>query len=254
MEVALDLLDLTAIQLAVCVAVIFFAGMVRGFSGFALSALVMASLAIMIPPVELIVVCWFLELSASALMVRGGIKEADMTVVIGLVIGSAIGSPIGLYLTNTLPVETSKAVALVLILVLAATQLLRLRPTFLATTPGLYASGLLAGVAGGLASVSGMIVALYVLARDAPARTMRASLVMFLFIGSLVSAGYLYSYGMFTDAAIARGLILVVPCMIGVIVGKALFLPRLEGYYKPFCLALLMFLASVGLVRLAVGA
>lgn len=253
METITDLVDLTATQFSICVAVTFVAGMVRGFSGFALSALVMASLAIMIPPVELIAVCWFLEISASLLMVRGGFKEADMKVVFGLVIGSAVGSPIGLYLTNTLPVETSKAIALVVILILAATQLLKLRPTFLATTPGLYLSGLLAGIATGLASVGGMIVALYVLARDSPARIMRGSLVMFLFIGSMISFIYLYFYGMMISAVIARGLILALPCMIGVITGKMLFRPSLEGYYKPFCLVLLMFLATMGLVRLAAG-
>ena len=254
MEAILDLVDLTATQFWICVVVIFLAGMVRGFSGFALSALVMASLALMIPPVELIAVCWFLEMSASILMVRGGFREADMKVVFGLVIGSAVGSPVGLYLTNTLPVETSKAIALIVVLVLAAAQLLKLRPAFLATTPGLYLSGLLAGIATGLASVGGMIVALYVLARDAPARMMRASLVMFLFVGSLISFVYLSLYGMMISAVVARGLIFAAPCMIGVLAGKALFMPRLEGYYKPFCLALLIFLAAIGLVRLAAGA
>jgi len=253
MEAFLDLVDLTATQFSICVVVVFLAGMVRGFSGFALSALVMASLAIMIPPVELIAVCWFLEMSASLLMVRGGFKEADMKVVFGLVIGSAVGSPMGLYLTNTLPVATSKAIALIVVLILAAAQLLKLRPAFLATTPGLYFSGLLAGIATGLASVGGMIVALYVLARDAPARMMRASLVMFLFIGSMISFIYLYLYGMMISAVVARGLILALPCMAGVIAGKALFMPRLEGYYKPFCLVLLVFLAAIGLVRLAAG-
>lgn len=49
---------------------VFAAGMVRGFAGFALSALVMASIALIIPPVELIAVCWVLEMSASLLLVR----------------------------------------------------------------------------------------------------------------------------------------------------------------------------------------
>ncbi|MDD9909621.1 MAG: sulfite exporter TauE/SafE family protein [Ahrensia sp.] len=253
MENLLAWVDLTPVQFWICAGVIFLAGVVRGFSGFALSALVMASLAIMIPPIELIAVCWFLELSASAIMVRGGFREADMKVVAGLIIGSALGSPIGLYLTTTLPVETSKAVALLLILVLAATQLLKLRPKFLATGPGLYASGLMAGIASGLASVGGMIVALYVLARDAPARIMRASLVMFLFASSVMSFIFLYYYGMMVSVAALRGLVFAVPCMLGVLAGQALFMPRLEGYYRPFCLALLMFLAALGLVRLGMG-
>lgn len=254
MDTLLALTHLTATEFAICTVAVFAAGMVRGFAGFALSALVMASLVIIIPPVELIAICWFLEMSASLLMVRGGFREADLKVVFGLFLGSAIGSPIGLYFTKTLPLETSKRVALILVLALSVAQLLKVRPAFLATTPGLYLSGLTAGIATGLASVGGMIVALYVLARNAPARTMRASLVMFLFAGSLTSFFYLYLYGMMGSQNIVRGLVLAVPCMLGVMVGQRMFRPNWEPYYKPFCLGLLMVLAASGLVRMGVGA
>ncbi len=249
----LDTAGLTGTEFAICVMVIFVAGMVRGFSGFALSALVMASLVLFIPPIELIVICWFLEMSASLLMVRGGVKQANWKVVIGLVVGSAIGGPIGLYLTNTLPVETSKAIALIVILALAFLQLLKVRATFLATNSGLYAAGILAGTVSGLASVGGMVVALYVLARDAPPPVMRASLVLFLFGSSLSSLIYLYLYGMLTPRAVTRGLAWIPFCMAGVLAGQALFRPRLQPYYRPFCLGLLIFLAAIGLMRMAIA-
>ena len=95
---------------------------------------------------------------------RDGVRQWDRAVVTGLVVGSGLGLPIGLYLTNTLPIETSKAIALGVILTLAALQLLKVRAAFLATKPGVYLSGLTAGMATGLASVGGMVVALYVLA------------------------------------------------------------------------------------------
>lgn len=249
----LSVIDLTTTQLTICVVVVFIAGMVRGFSGFALSALIMASLAIMIPPVELIAVCAMLELSASLMMLRGGFQDADKKIAFGLAIGSAVGAPIGLYLTNALSVENSKMLALCLILVLAFLQLLKVRAKFLATDPGLGFSGLTAGVATGLASVGGMVVALYVLAREAPAKVMRASLVMYLFLGSFSSFIYLYLYEMLTQTAFARAAVLVVPCVLGVVAGKAIFRPQLEKYYKPFCLLLLVGLALSGLVRLGMG-
>ncbi len=245
------LLNLTGGELMFVVSAVFIAGVVRGFSGFALSALVMASTVWIIPPIALIPICWFLEMAASLLMVRGGFREADNSIVIGLVIGSIIGTPLGLALTTALPVETSKLIALVIILILALTQLLNLRLPFLATRPGLYGSGLLAGIVTGLASVGGMVVALYVLARQAPARVMRASLVMFLFLTSLTSFIYLWLYGMMTPETIWRGLLLSVPALAGVVAGKALFRPVFEQYYRPFCLSLLVFLAGLGLVRTA---
>ena len=135
---------------------VFAAGLVRGFSGFALSALVMASAALILPPVQLIPICWWLELAASVLMARGGWQEADRKIVWGLVITSAIGTPIGLALTTNIDAETSKLVALCVIIALAALLLGRIRIPGLETRAGLYASGLMAGVVTGLASVGGI--------------------------------------------------------------------------------------------------
>ncbi len=246
-----DLVQLTPTQMLLCAGVVFAAGMVRGFSGFALSALIMASVVLILPPIELIPICYILEAAASLMMFRGGLREADMKIVWGLAIGSAIGIPMGLYATTTLPVETSKLIALCIILCLAIAQLFRSSPKLLASTPGLYASGVTAGVVSGLASVGGMVVALYVLAREAPAKTMRASLVMYLFIGMFTSIVYLLGFGVMNTLAITRGLVFTPVVVAGVLVGSALFRPSLEGTYKKFCLGLLIFLAATGLIRLA---
>ena len=96
-----------------------------------------------------------------------------------------------------------------------------------------------------------MVVALYVLAREAPARTMRASLVVFLFFGMFTSIVYLIGFGVLNKLAITRGLLLAPVVAAGVLVGSAIFRPSLEAKYKEFCLGLLIFLAIAGLLRLA---
>jgi len=245
-----ELTGLTDSQLVFFAGVIFFAGIVRGFSGFALSALVMAGSLSILPPVALIPICYILEGAASLVMFRGGMKDADMPVVWGLVIGSAIGVPIGLYATLSLPVETSKFIALAVILTLAAAQLVRANPKFLASRPGLYGSGITAGIVTGLAHVGGMVVALYILARNAPARTIRASLVMFLFIGMFTSLIYQLGFGVMDKTAFVRGMLATPIVISGVLIGSWLFRPALEQFYKRFCLVLLILLAGAGIVRL----
>ncbi|MDA7423243.1 sulfite exporter TauE/SafE family protein [Thalassococcus lentus] len=225
------------------------AGMVRGFSGFALSAVVMSLGVLILPPVELIPILWWQEITASILMVRGGLKEADKTVVIGLVGGSAVGLPFGLALMKSLPLETSKLVALSIIIVLAITQLARVRMAFLATKPGLWGSGVVAGIVAGLSQVGGMVVALYVLARDSAPRQMRASLVMYLFCSAVISILTLTLMGVMTQTAVIRGFALAPASALGVVIGKSLFRPAWEPYYKPFCLILLIVLACVALLR-----
>ncbi len=245
--------DLTPAEITTVGVVVFLAAIVRGFSGFALSALVMASLAVMIPPVELIALCWFLEMAASVLMVRGGASEADKNIVIGLVSGSIVGTPIGLALTTTVPVSISKMIALTVICALAILLLGKMRWGFLATRPGLYLSGLTAGIVTGLASVGGLVVTLYVLSQDMPARVIRASLVIFLFVSSSASFFYLIFYGLMTSTIAARAVFTVPLVLAGVFVGKLIFRPSMERYYKRFCLLLLIALAIFGLLRTVVN-
>jgi|GEM_PF-75281 len=253
-------LALTHGQFGLFLTVVFLAGVVRGFTGFAQSALIMASLAVVIPPVSLIPVCYVLEGTASLLLFRGGAREADFRIVTGLAVGSAIGVPLGLQATLHLPADASRLVALVLILLLAALQLLGRRMSgvppmaagakrWLATPAGLCGAGLLAGVATGLAHVGGMIVALYVLATNAPPARMRASLVMFLFVGMFTSGVWLVSTDVLDRLALMRGLVLAPAVAAGVLIGARLFGPALQGIHRNFCLTLLIGLALAGLVR-----
>lgn len=248
-----DALNLPLDHLIWLAALCFVAGVVRGFSGFALSAVVMAVAVAFLPPIALIPILWFQEMSASALMARRGWQEANRPIVFGLVLGSAVGLPIGLMLTKSLPIDTSKLIALVVIVVLAVTQLARLKMPFLATRAGLWGSGILAGTVSGLANVGGMVVALYVLANNIPARQMRASLVLYLLASSAIGIVMLIALNVMTPEAALRGLFLAPLTAAGVYCGKFLFRPAWEPYYKPFCLCLLIGLASLGIFRQGFG-
>jgi uncharacterized membrane protein YfcA len=226
------------------------AGLIRGFAGFGLSAILMASIVTIIPPVSLIPICFILEGVAGVAMLRGGIKNADMTLVWGLAIGSAIGAPIGLYATTSIDVGLSKLIALFIILSLTMALLFNLRPRFLASKSGLYGSGLTAGVVTGLASVGGMVVALYILASEPEAKRIGASLVVFLFLGMFTSLIYLFVYNMMTMQAFWRAAVLSPVILLGVFLGSLLFRPAYEHLYKRVCLLLLISLCITGLSRL----
>lgn len=249
MDWLLDVTDLSQSEFLILIALTILAGIVRGFSGFALSAMVMATAIIILPPVELIPMLWWLEMAASLLMLKGGWDGADKTMTYGLVGGSFIGWPFGLALTVAISVEASRILALAVIVVLAITQLAKIRMSFLATKPGLYGSGVVAGIVSGVAGVGGMVVAVYVLAANAPAKTMRASLVLYLFLSSAISMIVLLAFGVMDTSGVARGFIFAIPTMVGVVLGQQFFTERLAPYYRPFCLILLVGLASLGLIR-----
>lgn len=238
--------------LIIVIATSFAAGLVRGFSGFALSAVLMAVLSNFIPPIQMVPICLCLEVIASMMMMRDGARNADMGVVWGLVIGSVIGTPIGYFILTQIDAETSRIVALTVITSLALLLLMKVKAKFLNTKPGLYVSGAASGMAN-IASVAGMVVALYVLAREKAAAQMRGTLVMYLMISLIASLAFQIFYGIFTFEAVKRAAIMTPFVGAGIVAGAFFFRPSLEKYYKPFCLAILIAICVMGLARQMMG-
>ncbi len=252
MQQITDFIQLSQMQLVIILAVVFIAGIVRGFSGFALSALVMAALASFLPPVEILPMNFILEATAGLIMVRGGIKHADMRVVIGLVVFSALGMPSGLYLTTHLPVETTRLMALSTILLLTILLLANFRPKNPDSPMMIYGAGFLAGLATGIAGVGGMVVVIFVFSLGREARVIRASLVMYLFFSLATSLIFFVYFGLMTETVMVRGAIFSVPTIIGVLVGSQLFSKSHDRLYRIFCLGLLILLSVAGLLRVII--
>lgn len=254
LDTLLDQLGWSSTTLILTVSVVFLASLARGFAGFGLSALTMAGLTLTIPPRSLIPMCILLEFIAGVLMAKGGFARANLKVSWGLAIFSSMGLPLGLLATVSISIQQSTIVALVLILFLALMQLFKTVPEFLGTTAGLYLSGFAAGIAAGLASVGGLVVALFVLAQRAPPTQMRASLVVYLFLTLFTTLISLTISGLLDAVAFKRALALTPVVIAGVGIGSWLFRPALEHWYKRLCLCLLMGLAIAGLVRLSLSA
>lgn len=242
-------LSLSPSQGIALAAICFAAGLVRGFTGFALSAFGLALAVLIIPPVELIPVMWWLELAASLVMLRHGWGGADVRAAATLVLGAVFGLFIGLGLTTSIDPAISQQVALVVLISLAVLQLTGTRIPQLGSRAGTIITGVVAGIVTGLAGIGGMVVALYILARNDEPAVMRATLVAFLFLGSLTSFGMHLWFETMDTTATLRGLAFVLPCVIGVLIGQRLFTPRLQPYYRPTCLTLLIGLGAVSLVR-----
>ncbi len=236
-------------DLIVLILICFFAGLIRGFSGFGLSAFVMSLALTIIPPIELIPVCCMCDEFLLVFYDQKRWKDSDKKISIILWLGAIFGLPVGIFLTTVLDFQTSKIIALVLILILALILLKNFKIQFLSTTAGTGFSGVCAGVATGLASIGGMIVATYVLASQNSARRMRASLVLYILLNSITTFIFLIIFDVMDQKAFMRGVLFAFPSSIGVVLGSILFMQKLEKYYRPFSLGLLISFSLVGLIR-----
>lgn len=242
-------LGLSGGLLAWLIVVVFVAGVARGFTGFAASATIMALATVWIAPIDLIPICLLLELTASALLVRGGYGDADKPLALTLVSAAFLGVPAGLHLTRTLDPDMSRIIALALVAVLAALQLARIPLPVGRGRPGAVLVGLLAGVVNGLASIGGLVHALYIMARNLPPRTMRGTMILIITIGGSVTFFWQMVLGILTMQAALRYGVLLAPFAAGLWLGRRYFTPENERHYRPVSLALLVVLASAGLVR-----
>ena len=123
-------------DLVILILICFFAGLVRGFSGFGLSAFVMSLSVTIIPPLELIPICWWMEFIAGVFMIKNGWKESDKGTSIFLWLGAICGLPIGLFIIKILDVQISKFVALALILILSVILFRNFKLYFLSSKLG----------------------------------------------------------------------------------------------------------------------
>lgn len=244
------MLGLSPNEILALAGIAFLAGIVRGFTGFGLSAFALSLAVLILPPVALIPVLWWPELLSGLATLRGGWREGDKRAALTLVIGSFVGMIIGLQFTTRVDPDLSAQVALIVLVTLSLLQLFRLRLPALDTQAGTVCAGLLAGVVTGLAGIGGMVIALFVLAQSAPAARMRGTLILFLLFGSISSFGTHLAYGTMTWEATLRGLAFSVPCLAGVALGAACFIPRWERYYRPVCLTLLTGLGIAALWRM----
>jgi uncharacterized membrane protein YfcA len=120
----------------------------------------------------------------------------------------------------------------------------------LATRQGTITAGAAAGIITGIAGAGGMFIALFALARDLPARAMRGSLNIYLLGAGVIGLVTHLVIGTMDATALARAIVLIPAVVLGVLLGRAAFIPRWERYYRPACLVLLLGLASAGLIRL----
>ncbi len=254
MDALLSHVPITMWELVFLAAVLFAAGFVRGYTGFALSALAMVIAGPVFGPIFLIPVLFWQEISSSLLMLKSGWSQADRPMAVLLVLGSAVAMPFGISLTKSISVDVSAVIALSVIMVLAILQLAKVRFSFLDNRPGMFATGVVAGLVTGVSGAGGMVVALFALATNKSAAAVRASLVLYLLLSACVSFFTYTLMGVMTWAAVISALILLPVTLIGVLVGQRLFVPKYEKYYRPVCLSLLVGLASLGLInRIAAG-
>ncbi len=244
---------LDAPTLAYALLVIFIAAVVRGYSGFGFSALIVTSLTLVLPPAAVVPIALLLEIAASLGVLRQVWSDIAWRNIAWLLAGAALGMPAGFALLAALSADTMRVV--ISLLVLLACLLLWRGARFASrpAAPTVLGTGLVSGVANGTAAVGGLPVVLFFLSTAAGMATSRATIIVYLMAGDIYGTGVAWISGLVTQEVLLRTALFCLPLLLGVWLGNRHFLATSPESFRRFTLILLVFLATAGLARVALG-
>lgn len=223
------------------------AGLARGFSGFGgalifvplASALVGARLA---SPV-LLIVDGVLTLG----MVPGALRRANRREVGTVFVGALVGVPLGTALLALAPALALRWAIAVIVLGLLAFLISGWRYRAEPKPIIGVGTGLVAGLFGGVAQVSGPPVVAYWLGGTMPPATVRANLVVYFALSSVVSALSYGTAGLLTIEALLLSAVVGPAYGLGIALGSRLFGLADETTFRRICFGLIAAAAIVGL-------
>lgn len=247
----LETVGLSYPALGYCLPAVFAAGLIRGYSGFGLSALLMTSLVLVLPPSEIVPVTLLLEVFATLLLLRGIRGDVDWRIVQWLCLGAAIATPTGVILLTRLSPDSIRLVLSVLVLCACVLLWRGVAIAGRGMAPA-FATGIISGVVNGAAAVGGLPAVIFLMAAVPRAAAFRATAMVFL----LLLNGYGFAAaswaGLVDGQALARLGLFALPALAGVFLGHRRFLAANPDSFRRFAIVLMAALAVIGIAKILV--
>lgn len=238
------------IDITILLGIILAAGVVRGYSGFGFSALVLLSGSLLVAPQALVPVLYLLEIvGGAAMLYAGGLGAVRWALLLPLMGGSVLAIPLGQWLL------AGSDASLVMVIAGAAVALFCLllwRGFALPHTPhraATFAVGMTSGALNGLGSLGGLPIATYLLATRQSPEQLRGTLAMLVVIVDGYSFASASWFGL-VDAQTWRLAALALPALgLGFWLGHRLFLRSDPARFRRVLLLLLATLALLHPLR-----
>jgi uncharacterized protein len=230
------------------------AGIVRGFSGFGLSAVFVAAAAFFVSPKLLIPVGHSMEIIASVSMLRSVWKDVDFNWLKPMAFGYVFSIPAGVYALVHLPVQGLRLMGCVVLLVASVCLLFNLRPKFHDGFALRLSTGLVAGFLAGSTSLGGMAASVMLFAVNLPPKNLRATLVLMFFLSACYSLTLGTWHGVVNTQTLTMTAWLTIPLLVGVAIGSRGFSMVSVDQFKRFVLMILAVLSLGGIASVLLRA
>ena len=229
--------------------IILAAGCVRGYGGFGFSMITVAGWSLVLPVDRIVPTVLMLEVGASLFLLPGAWSRVNWPVLAWMLLGVALGTPLGVLLLGSVSPAFLKMAVAVLIFILA---LLLRRGFVLRRQPdrvGTVAAGAASGLLNGAAAIGGPPAILFFFSSLSEAAASRASLIAYFLVTDMMAAGTCLAAGMLAIDHAERALIMALPMVAGLLIGKRAFQRASEKRFRKRVLVCLMGLALMMVVR-----
>jgi hypothetical protein len=225
----------------------FMAGMVRGFAGFGTALIYLPIASTVLSPVWAIMTLLIFDLVGPLPTVPRALREGHPRDVLRLAAGLAVTLPLGFAVLLTVPAEVFGIGVSLLAFAMLAALISGWRYQGNVTAPKVYGIGALAGFLGGAAGLPGPPVILFYMARPLPATVVRATLTLFLLLYEVLMLGLMSVRGALEWTPLLIGAVLIVPNLLAIQLGAAMFRPERERVYRRIAYTIIAGAALMGL-------
>lgn len=233
--------------LALLLTVTLAASLARGFSGFGAALIFIPLASALLGPKVAVPLLLVVDSIMTAAMIPAAVRASDQRDVLTMALGALLGVPAGTWLLTSLDPMVLRwgivGLAAVMLVVLVSGWRYRNRPT----PPLTILVGLVSGFCSGAAQIGGPPVVAYWLGGPGPARTVRANIIFYFAVTSLISAiGYVWG-GIITLQVMTLAALIAPVYGLGAWAGSRMFGLASEQTFRRICLIMIAFATLVSM-------
>jgi uncharacterized membrane protein YfcA len=229
--------------LAYLAVVVMIAAYVRGFAGFGFALISVPSLALLLPPSEVVPALFLTSMGSAAHLVPRVWREVHWHSVSWMLVGAIAATPVGVALLSSVPAAEMRIAIALIVLV---TAILLWQGFALKVIPGrapAFATGVASGFLNGSAGIGGPPVVIFYFSSPAAGAVGRASLIVYFFVLDLVGIGATAAAGLITAKTFLLALLILPPLMLGIWLGHRRFIATDPTLFRKLVFMLLIALA-----------
>lgn len=225
----------------------FLAALVRGFSGFGAAMIFMPIATLVVPPTTAAVLLFLADNAISLPLFLRALGRCVWRETLPLTLGASLTVPLGVALLVRLDPVVIRWLLSLLILAAVAALATGWRRRAAASVPASFGIGGLSGLAGGMANLYGPPIVLFWLGGQDQASTVRANILVFFGLISVMAALSYWQAGLFEAARFVQAGLLIPAYGLGLLCGARLFGRASEGQFRAVALGLCGLVALVTL-------